>query len=175
MSTLLREKEEAEEHARRIEAQRDAEIESARLTAQARRPVSPSVASMRSSSSRYRKASPSDSIRQRPKSRGSVAGSRLEVPGQRSRPEREKAKDAVAARHQTSSLFGHTQALFNKMQKAMFSTQGNSLLLRTVIMLCAVVYATSKKKVRERIKRLLMVAWLKTSRTVGMGMKVTYI
>jgi len=42
-------------------------------------------------------------------------------------------------------------------------------------MLCAVVYATSKKKVRERIKRLLMVAWLKTSRTVGMGMKVTYI
>lgn len=104
----------------------------------------------------------------------------MEVPGQRSKgsrsAEREKSKEgAVAARHQASSLFGHTQALFTKMQKAMFSAQGNSLLLRTVIMLCAVVYATSKKKVRERIKRLLMVAWLKTSRTVGMGMKVTYI
>ena len=49
------------------------------------------------------------------------------------------------------------------------------MLLRTVLMLFAVVYATSKKKVRERIRRLLMVAWLKTSRTVGMGMKVTYI
>lgn len=181
LDALFGEKEEAEEHARRIEAQRDAEIESARLAAENRSSVSPSVSgSIRSSSSRQRKPSPSNSIRQRPKSRGSVSGAHLEVPGQRSKgsrsAEREKSKEgAVAARHQASSLFGHTQALFTKMQKAMFSAQGNSLLLRTVIMLCAVVYATSKKKVRERIKRLLMVAWLKTSRTVGMGMKVTYI
>ncbi|RPB19534.1 hypothetical protein L211DRAFT_853177 [Terfezia boudieri ATCC MYA-4762] len=180
LDALFREKEEAEEHARRIEAQRDAEIESARLAAENQRSVSPSVSgSIRSSSSRQRKPSPSDSVRQRPKSRGSVSGARL-VPGQMGKSsrsaEREQSKEGVvAARHQASSLFGHTQALFTKMQKAMFSAQGNGLLLRTVIMLCAVVYATSKKKVRERIKRLLMVAWLKTSRTVGMGMKVTYI
>ncbi|KAF8470197.1 hypothetical protein BDZ91DRAFT_720127 [Kalaharituber pfeilii] len=182
LDALQKEKEDAEEHARRIEA----EVEAARLAESWHRDKSPSVAGSSTSTHSRRKTSP-DSSRHRPKSRGSIPGGRLDVPGQR-RPRqvsiesttgatssKEDAKGTVQARHQASSLFGHTQALFNKIQAAMFNPQGNSLLLRTVIMLCAVVYATSKKKVRERIKKLLMVAWLKTSRTVGMGMKVTYI
>lgn len=182
LDALLEEKKEQEKLAAELDKQREAEMEAARLAeAEAharRRDVSPSVAgSVRSSSSR-RKRSP-DSVRARPKSRGSVTGNRLEVPsttaGQAGKKRTATGKDAVQARHQTSSLFGHTQALFNKMQQAMFSSQGSSLMLRTVLMLCAIIYATSKKKVRERIKKLLIVAWLKTSRTVGMGMKVTYI
>lgn len=179
LDALLKEKEEAEKLAEALEIRRNAELAESRRLAEAdlisssrQRDVSPSVAgSVRSTRSR-RKRSPEGQTR--PKA---STGGRLDVPTTQEAAARRTAapKDALHTRHQTSSLFGHTQALFNKMQKAMFSGQGNSLLLRTVLMLCAVVYATSKKKVRERIKKLLVMAWLKTSRTVGMGIKVTYI
>lgn len=57
----------------------------------------------------------------------------------------------------------------------MNTAQGRFTLLRTVIMLAMVVWMTSKRRVRERVRRLLLLAWIKTTRTVGMGMKVTYI
>lgn len=74
-----------------------------------------------------------------------------------------------------TSLFTATTALLNRLQAQMGTAHGRFALLRTVIMVAVVVWMTSKRRVRERVRRLLMLAWIKTTRTVGMGMKVTYI
>jgi len=75
----------------------------------------------------------------------------------------------------TASLFSTTTALLSRLQSQMYTAHGRFTLLRTVIMLAMVVWMTSKRRVRERVRRLLILAWVKTTRTVGMGMKVTYI
>lgn len=74
-----------------------------------------------------------------------------------------------------ASLFKTTTALLNRLQAQMGTAGGRFAMLRAVIMVAVVVWMTSKKRVRERVRRLLMLAWIKTTRTVGMGMKVTYI
>lgn len=74
-----------------------------------------------------------------------------------------------------ASLFKTTTALLNRLQAQMGTAGGRFAMLRAVIMVAVVVWMTSKRRVRERVRRLLMLAWIKTTRTVGMGMKVTYI
>lgn len=75
----------------------------------------------------------------------------------------------------SANLFRTTTALLNRLQAQMGTASGRFAMLRAVIMVAVVVWMTSKRKVRERVRRLLMLAWIKTTRTVGMGMKVTYI
>lgn len=75
----------------------------------------------------------------------------------------------------STSLFRTTTALLNRLQAQMGTAGGRFAMLRAVIMVAVVVWMTSKRRVRERVRRLLMLAWIKTTRTVGMGMKVTYI
>lgn len=79
------------------------------------------------------------------------------------------------AKTDSSTLFTTTTALLNRLQAQVGSANGRFALLRTVLMVAVVVWMTSKRRVRERVRRLLMLAWIKTTRTVGMGMKVTYI
>lgn len=74
-----------------------------------------------------------------------------------------------------TSLFKTTTALLNRLQAQMGTASGRFAMLRAVIMVAVVVWMTSKRRVRERVRRLLMLAWIKMTRTVGMGMKVTYI
>lgn len=75
----------------------------------------------------------------------------------------------------SASLFRTTTALLNRLQAQMGTASGRFAMLRAVIMVAVVVWMTSKRRVRERVRRLLLLAWIKTTRTVGMGMKVTYI
>jgi hypothetical protein len=48
-------------------------------------------------------------------------------------------------------------------------------LFRTFLFLLAFALAFGRRDLRERIKRILANAWDKTRRTVGMGVKVSYI
>lgn len=84
-------------------------------------------------------------------------------------------KVTATTKADSKNLFATTTALLNRLQAQMNTAQGRFTLLRTVIMLAMVVWMTSKRRVRERVRRLLLLAWIKTTRTVGMGMKVTYI
>ncbi|KAL1620721.1 hypothetical protein SLS56_009540 [Neofusicoccum ribis] len=54
-------------------------------------------------------------------------------------------------------------------------TQNPMAFLRTLLFLLAFALAFGRQDLRDRVKRLLRLAWEKLRRTVGMGVKVSYI
>ena len=68
------------------------------------------------------------------------------------------------------------RALQNLIQNMAGAIRANpSILYRAFFLTVAVIMAFSRQEVRERVKRMLSVSWEKTRRTVGMGVKVSYI
>ncbi|KAL7273653.1 hypothetical protein RUND412_003465 [Rhizina undulata] len=180
LDALRKEKEEAEEHSRQLQRQREEELEFERRQQEEaqKRDVSPAASS---SSSRRQ---PSVDGRSRKSKASSVKGDAIsEARANTKKPSSMKNKDKTngvvsrnsAGRSKNPSLFRSTTALFSRLQSQMYTAHGRFLLLRTVFMLAMVVWVTSKKRIREKIRKMLLIAWIKMTRTVGMGMKVTYI
>jgi len=161
-----------------LEARKEAEWEKEKQAEQERQKQEPSPSSARPMPRRQ-------SVQGRIKrsKAGSVRGdspAEEKIIKKQARVRNEDTTAAISARggtknKNTTSLFSTTTALLNRLQSQMYTAHGRFTLLRTVIMLAMVVWMTSKRRVRERVRRLLMLAWIKSTRTVGMGMKVTYI
>ena len=49
------------------------------------------------------------------------------------------------------------------------------VLMRMIFFLFAVVLALARRDVRERVERMLKSSWENVRRTIGMGVKVSYI
>ncbi|KAF2270018.1 hypothetical protein CC78DRAFT_451983 [Lojkania enalia] len=75
--------------------------------------------------------------------------------------------------HRASSLFASMQALVASTAHSM--TANPVALFRTLLFLLAFSLAFGRRDLRERIMRVLRNAWEKVRRTVGMGVKVSYI
>lgn len=74
-----------------------------------------------------------------------------------------------------SSLITSTTALLSRMQQYMTRSSGPFSMLQTIIMLMVIAWMTNNKRMRDKVRRWLVLCWIKIARTVGMGMKVTYV
>ena len=75
----------------------------------------------------------------------------------------------------SSSLISSTSALFSKMHAYMAANNAPSSILQTIVMLAVIAWMTNNKRMRDRIRKFLLLCWIKIARTIGMGMKVTYV
>ena len=74
-----------------------------------------------------------------------------------------------------TSLIASTTALLSRVQAHMTANSGPFSMLQTIVMLAVIAWMTNNKKMRDRIRKFLILCWIKLARTVGMGMKVTYV
>jgi hypothetical protein len=74
-----------------------------------------------------------------------------------------------------SSLITSTTAILSRLQGHLTAPSGPFSMLQTIIMLAVIAWMTNNKKMREKIRRFLLMCWIKMIRTIGMGTKVTYI
>ncbi|ORY05143.1 hypothetical protein BCR34DRAFT_604587 [Clohesyomyces aquaticus] len=75
--------------------------------------------------------------------------------------------------HRASAAFSQMQALISNTAHSM--TANPMAMFRTILFLLAFALAFGRRDLRERVLRLLRAAWEKVRRTVGMGVKVSYI
>lgn len=182
LESLQKDREEVELQSRELEKQRDEELELERRKEQEAR---------KSKSSR----APSASSRTASRRRGSsvkpgerTAGSKEDGPADgalvkkrtATGKEAKKTTPAVAPRAAGrtkghSSLITSTTALLSRMQAYMATNSGPLSMIQTIVMLMVIAWMTNNKRMRDRIKRFLALWWIKLARTVGMGMKVTYV
>ena len=85
-----------------------------------------------------------------------------------------------ARRVPQSSIVNRSVALIRALHKLVSNmtfrmSQNPAVLLRFVLFLMAIVAAFSRRDMRERLRRLTGSGWDKVRRTVGMGVKVSYI
>jgi hypothetical protein len=92
-------------------------------------------------------------------------------------PAKPTAKKAVSPPpglyNRASTLFASIQTMISN--KAHSMTANPMASFRTILFLLAFALAFSRRDLRERIMRILRNAWDKVRRTVGMGVKVSYI
>lgn len=115
----------------------------------------------RSADESLRKALPSN--RQQPTSTSSRA----------SQPAKKAVSPPPGLYNRASSLFAAMQTLILKTAQSM--TNNPMALLRTLLFILAFALAFGRRDLRERVQRILRNAWDKIRRTVGMGVKVSYI
>lgn len=72
-----------------------------------------------------------------------------------------------------SAMLGAVQNMFQNATQSL--TQNPMAFLRTLLFLLAFALAFGRQDLRERVKRLFRMVWEKLRRTVGMGVKVSYI
>ena len=81
---------------------------------------------------------------------------------------------------QSNGMLAHAMHLMRALQNLIQTMAGAitanpAILYRAFLLAIAVIMAFSRHEVRERVKRRLSASWEKTRKTVGMGVKVSYI
>ncbi|CAO2651389.1 Nn.00g039590.m01.CDS01 [Neocucurbitaria sp. VM-36] len=98
-------------------------------------------------------------------------------PSQSSRTSRQPAKKPATPPpgfyNRASTLFASVQAMISNTAHQM--TLNPMAFFRTILFLLAFALAFGRRDLRERILRVIRNAWDKVRRTVGMGVKVSYI
>ncbi|TGZ80921.1 hypothetical protein EX30DRAFT_371938 [Ascodesmis nigricans] len=187
LDALKKDMEEAELHSQELERQRDAELEWERRQAE----EEAKKARQSPTRSRSRPTRRDGSVKPRapsvraPSVRASSvhrAAGELSPKGKSKRMSMSKdqnsavtAKKVARKPKEQSSLMNNSTALLGRLQNYIKTPSGPLALLRAFLMIAMVAWMSSNKKVRERVRKLLILCWMKLARTVGMGMKVTYI
>jgi len=90
-----------------------------------------------------------------------------------SRPAKKEIAPPPGLYKRASNLFAAMQTLILNTAQSM--TQNPMAFLRTLLFILAFALAFGRRDLRERVQRILRTAWEKVRRTVGMGVKVSYI
>jgi hypothetical protein len=90
-----------------------------------------------------------------------------------SRPAKKAISPPPGLYKRASNLFGAMHTLILNTTQSM--TQNPMAFLRTLLFILAFALAFGRRGLRERVQRILRTAWEKVRRTVGMGVKVSYI
>ncbi|KAF2008619.1 hypothetical protein BU24DRAFT_402854 [Aaosphaeria arxii CBS 175.79] len=171
LHSLKEEKEETEIREAKLRQQQQEQMEQRRKESEARRLEQSRAEDERRKREEENRRQPigSDEVFRKTQSRQapSPASSRA------SRP----AKKAVSP---PPSFYHRASAMFASMQQAISSTAQSvttnpMAFFRFVLFLLAFALAFGRRDLRERIKRTLSEMWMKIRRTVGMGVKVSYI
>ncbi|KAF2100483.1 hypothetical protein NA57DRAFT_36731 [Rhizodiscina lignyota] len=107
-------------------------------------------------------------------------GRRLTSPPSRHRPNQPSRTPAKRSITASQGIYRRAAALVAAIQSAITGTaqsvSSNPMaFLRAFLFLLAFVLAFARAEVRERVKRWVMDAWDRIRRTIGMGVKVSYI
>ena len=186
LDALKKDQEETELHSRELEQQREYELEQQREEVlEYERKLAEKKEKARIASASVRSVSRARSSSARPRSR---AASRGGDPAASTKPkknaaakEAKKTAPTTAVRQTTgkgkhsSALINSTSAMLSRLQQHMANPAGYSSMLRTVIMLVMVAWMSSNKRIRDRVRKILLLCWMKMTKTIGMGMKVTYV
>ena len=168
LHSLKEEKEDAEAREEKLRQQQQEQMEQHRKETEARR-----LEQSRAEDERRKRE---EENRRQP--RGSDERIRKPPPAPPSRTSRQQPAKKPAAPppgfyKRASTLFSSVQALISNTAHQM--TANPMALFRTFLFLLAFVLAIGRRDLRERIMRLIRNAWEKVRRTVGMGVKVSYI
>jgi ribosomal protein L32E len=169
---LKEEKEEAEVKEAMLRQQQQEQMEQRRKESEARRLEQSRAEDERRKREEENRRQPrgSDEVFRRPVQH-------RQVPSQSSRTSRPAAKKAVSPPpglyHRLSAIISSMQTLVANTAHSM--TANPMAFFRTILFLLAFALAFGRQDLRERIMRIIRNAWDKVRRTVGMGVKVSYI
>ncbi|KAF1917494.1 hypothetical protein BDU57DRAFT_444681 [Ampelomyces quisqualis] len=151
--------EQMEERRKQTEAHR---LEQSRAEDERRKRAEENRRQPRSSDDRYRNQQP------QPTPPPASRTSRQQAPA--SRPPRTPSPGLY---NRASTMFASVNALIAKTAHQM--TANPMALFKTFLFLLAFLLAIGRRDLRDRVMRLIRAAWEKVRRTVGMGVKVSYI
>jgi hypothetical protein len=162
---------------RELERQREEELEIERIKAQETRKAKGSRAPSTSSRAASRRRGSSVKPTERSSTPAITADVKRPATTASASAVKEIKKQVQAPRRQKghSSLITSTTALLSRMQQYMTRSSGPFSMLQTIIMLMVIAWMTNNKRMRDKVRRWLVLCWIKIARTVGMGMKVTYV
>jgi len=170
LATLKEEKEEIEEREAKLRQQQQEQMEQRRKEAEARR-----LEQSREEDERRKRE---EENRRQP--RGSDEVFRKQTPRQGPSTSARAPRAAKKAVSPPPTFYDRATSVFSGMQmlvtNAAHSMTANPMaLFRTLLFFLALGLALGRRDLRERIMRVLRNAWDKVRRTVGMGVKVSYI
>lgn len=172
LHSLKEEKEDAEKREERLRQQQQEQLEQRRRETEARR-----LEQSRAEDERRKRE---EENRRQPRGSDEVLkkqSATRATPSTQSRASRPAAKKAVSP---PPGLYRRAAALLSSLQAALANTAHSMTanpmaFFRTLLFLLAFALAMGRRDIRERVMRVVRVAWEKVRRTVGMGVKVSYI
>ncbi|KAJ4294071.1 hypothetical protein N0V90_007760 [Kalmusia sp. IMI 367209] len=171
LHSLKEEKEDAEKREERLRQQQQEQLEQRRRETEARR-----LEQSRAEDERRKRE---EENRRQPRGSDEVfrkSNANRQAPSTSSRASR-PAKKAVSPPpglyHRATALLSSMQAMITNTAHSM--TANPMAFFRTLLFLLAFALAFGRRDLRERIMRILRTGWDKVRRTVGMGVKVSYI
>jgi hypothetical protein len=171
LHSLKEEKEDAEAREEKLRQQQQEQMEERRKETEARRLEQSRAEDERRKREEENRRQPrgSDDKFRKPPQAPSSQSSRTS----RQQPAKKPTTPPPGFYNRASTMFASVQALISNTAHQM--TANPMALFRTFLFLLAFVLAIGRRDLRERIMRLLRNAWEKVRRTVGMGVKVSYI
>lgn len=170
LHTLKEEKEESESREAKLRQQQQEQMEQRRKESEARRLEQSRAEDERRKREEENRRQPrgSDEVFRKPQHRQAASTS-----SRASRPAKKAVSPPPGLYHRISFMVGSVQTLISNTAHSL--TANPMALFRTLLFLLAFALAFGRRDLRERIMRILRNAWEKIRRTVGMGVKVSYI
>jgi len=170
LHSLKEEKQESEIREAKLRQQQQEQMEQRRKEAEARKLEQSRAEDERRKKEEENRRQPrgSDEVLRKPLNR--------QVPppaAHASKPAKKTVSPPPGFYHRASSLLASLQTAITNTAHSM--TANPMALFRTLLFLLAFTLAFGRRDMRERIMRMLRNAWEKIRRTVGMGVKVSYI
>jgi hypothetical protein len=174
LHSLKEEKEESEIREAKLRRQQEEQMELQRKDSEARRLEQSRAEDERRKRDEENKRQPrgSDEVFRRPLHRQQAPSTSSRA----SRPTNTNKKVVAPPRglyHRASLALMQMQALISNTAHSM--TANPKAVFRTILFLLAFGLAFGRRDLRERVLRVMRAAWEKVRRTVGMGVKVSYI
>ncbi|KAH7344346.1 hypothetical protein BKA66DRAFT_434259 [Pyrenochaeta sp. MPI-SDFR-AT-0127] len=169
LHSLKEEKEDAEAREEKLRQQQQEQMEERRKETEAKR-----LEQSRAEDERRKRE---EENRRQPRGSDERFRKPPQAPSQSSRTSRQPAKRPITPPpgfyNRASTMFASVQAMISNTAHQM--TANPMAFFRTILFLLAFALAFGRRDLRERILRVIRNAWDKVRRTVGMGVKVSYI
>lgn len=175
LHSLKEEKEDADKREERLRQQQQEQMEQHRKETEARRLEQSRAEDERRKREEENRRQPrgsDDVFRKAPTPRTAVPPS-VPSSSRASKPAKKVAVPPPTLYHRASTLLTSLQILISTTAHSM--TSNPMAMFRTLLFLLAFALAFGRRDLRERIMRLIRTAWEKVRRTIGMGVKVSYI
>lgn len=172
LHSLKEEKEDAERREEKLRQQQQEQMEQRRRETEARRLEQSRAEDERRKREEENRRQPrgsDDVFRKVPPAHRSVPSTSSRA----SRPAKKATSPPPGLYHRLSASLSSMQALI--LETAQSMTKNPMVAFRLLLFLVAFALAFGRRDLRERVLRLLRNAWEKVKRTVGMGVKVSYI
>lgn len=173
LHSLKEEKEDAEKREERLRQQQQEQLEQRRRETEARRLEQSRAEDERRKREEENRRQPrgSDEVFRKQNTQRAPPAA---APSRASRPPAKKAASPPPSLyHRAAALLASVQAALANTAHSM--TANPMAFFRTLLFLLAFSLAMGRRDLRERVLRILRAAWDKVRRTVGMGVKVSYI